>query len=98
MDPEIFKAYDIRGIYGETIDEELAFKIGRAFGQIIGKGTIVIGRDTRLSAPSISKAVAEGIAEAGYRTVFNCNEEGGQVVFHLHLHLLGGRAMGWPPG
>ena len=61
----VFKAYDIRGVYGKTIDEELAFKIGRAFGQIIGKGTIVIGRDTRLSAPSISKAVAEGIMEAG---------------------------------
>lgn len=39
-----------------------------------------------------------GIAEEGYRTVFNCNSWGGQVVFHLHLHLLGGRAMQWPPG
>lgn len=65
----IFKAYDIRGIYGDTIDEETAFKIGRAFGQIIEKGTIVIGRDTRLSAPSISKAVAEGITEAGLDVV-----------------------------
>lgn len=40
----------------------------------------------------------EGIAEAGYRTVFNCNRAGGQEVFHLHLHLLGGRQMTWPPG
>lgn len=40
----------------------------------------------------------QGIAEAGYRTLINCNAEGGQVVFHLHLHLLGGRTMGWPPG
>ncbi len=38
------------------------------------------------------------IAERGYRLVFNCNREGGQMVFHIHLHLLGGRAMGWPPG
>ncbi|MFO1351019.1 MAG: histidine triad nucleotide-binding protein [Gammaproteobacteria bacterium] len=39
-----------------------------------------------------------GIAENGYRTVMNCNEAGGQLVFHLHLHLLAGRLMGWPPG
>ena len=38
------------------------------------------------------------IAERGFRTVINCGREGGQTVSHLHLHLLGGRAMGWPPG
>ena len=40
----------------------------------------------------------EGFAEQGYRTIMNCNADGGQTVFHIHLHLLGGRAMGWPPG
>lgn len=47
-----------------------------------------------------AKKVAEklGIAESGYRTVMNCNEGAGQSVFHLHLHILGGRQMGWPPG
>lgn len=40
----------------------------------------------------------EGLAENGYRTVMNCNTDGGQTVFHLHLHLLGGRRMAWPPG
>jgi histidine triad (HIT) family protein len=39
-----------------------------------------------------------GIAEDGYRVVLNCNANGGQTVFHLHAHLLGGRAMAWPPG
>jgi histidine triad (HIT) family protein len=39
-----------------------------------------------------------GHAEAGYRTVFNCNRDAGQTVFHLHLHLLAGRALRWPPG
>lgn len=39
-----------------------------------------------------------GIAEAGFRIVNNCNEAGGQVVWHLHFHLLGGRSMTWPPG
>ncbi len=43
-------------------------------------------------------ARAEGIAEGGYRTVFNTNADAGQTVFHLHLHLLGGRTMKWPPG
>ena len=43
-------------------------------------------------------AANEGLAEPGYRTVMNCNADGGQAVYHIHLHLLGGRAMGWPPG
>lgn len=43
-------------------------------------------------------AARDGIAEPGYRTVFNCNAEAGQTVFHLHLHVLGGRVMEWPPG
>lgn len=43
-------------------------------------------------------AKQQGIAEEGYRTVFNCNDNGGQAVYHLHLHLLGGRQMAWPPG
>ena len=43
-------------------------------------------------------ATAEGIADEGYRAVMNCNAAAGQTVFHIHLHLLGGREMGWPPG
>jgi histidine triad (HIT) family protein len=39
-----------------------------------------------------------GVADTGYRTVFNCNADAGQTVFHIHLHVLGGRAMSWPPG
>ena len=40
----------------------------------------------------------KGYADRGYRTVFNCNAEAGQTVFHIHLHLLAGRPLGWPPG
>ncbi len=40
----------------------------------------------------------QGFAQDGYRTVINCNEHGGQTVFHLHVHLLAGRRMHWPPG
>lgn len=43
-------------------------------------------------------AAEKGYAERGYRTVLNCNAEAGQTVFHIHLHLLAGRVMGWPPG
>jgi histidine triad (HIT) family protein len=39
-----------------------------------------------------------GISADGYRTVLNCNKSGGQAVYHIHLHLLGGRQMKWPPG
>lgn len=43
-------------------------------------------------------AAAENIAESGYRVVVNCGDDGGQTVSHLHVHLLGGRHLGWPPG
>jgi histidine triad (HIT) family protein len=43
-------------------------------------------------------AKKEGVSEDGYRVVMNCNEHGGQSVYHIHLHLLGGRQLDWPPG
>lgn len=43
-------------------------------------------------------AAQEGLADKGFRYVINCGEWGGQTVFHLHLHILGGRRMEWPPG
>lgn len=43
-------------------------------------------------------AESEGVADNGYRVVMNCNQDGGQAVYHIHLHILGGRQMGWPPG
>ena len=43
-------------------------------------------------------AKEHGYDQRGYRTVFNCNREAGQTVFHIHLHLLAGRGLGWPPG
>lgn len=49
-----------------------------------------------LSAQRLAKT--EGIADSGYRLVMNCNNDGGQTVYHIHLHLLGGRGMHWPPG
>jgi histidine triad (HIT) family protein len=49
-----------------------------------------------LAAKEIAKTL--GVEERGYRVVMNCNEDGGQTVFHLHLHFLAGREMTWPPG
>lgn len=43
-------------------------------------------------------AILTGIADSGYRTVMNCNADAGQSVFHIHLHVLGGRRLQWPPG
>jgi histidine triad (HIT) family protein len=43
-------------------------------------------------------AKSKGVSANGYRTVFNTNREAGQTVFHIHLHLIGGRTMHWPPG
>jgi len=43
-------------------------------------------------------AEQEGVADGGYRTLINCNRDGGQSVFHIHLHMLAGRSMQWPPG
>jgi histidine triad (HIT) family protein len=43
-------------------------------------------------------ALALGVADSGYRTLINCNRDAGQYIFHLHMHLLAGRPLGWPPG
>lgn len=51
-----------------------------------------------LSLMAAEIAKTEGIAESGYRVVINTNSDAGQTVFHIHLHLLGGRSMSWPPG
>ncbi len=57
---------------------------------------VVLGGHLLQTAAKVAKQ--QGYAESGYRTVFNCNNDGGQTVHHLHLHLLGGRQMHWPPG
>ncbi len=58
--------------------------------------------DEQLIGELVRKATAiakeRGLAAGGFRTVFNTNRDAGQTVFHIHLHLLGGRPLGWPPG
>ncbi len=55
----------------------------------------LLGKLSRVAAKLANNA---GFAEEGYRVVMNCNDAGGQAVYHIHLHLLAGRQMGWPPG
>lgn len=56
--------------------------------ELVGRMVLVAGK----------VAVDDGVDERGYRMLLNCNPEAGQSVFHIHLHVLGGRPMGWPPG
>jgi len=61
---------------------------------ITDEDRLVVGHMVQTAA---SLAQQMGFAADGYRTVFNCNEHGGQTVYHIHLHVLGGKPMGWPP-
>ncbi len=63
--------------------------------EIQDEDTELVGR-ILMTAKKI--AIQAGIADEGYRSVFNCNAQAGQTVFHLHLHVLGGRDLTWPPG
>ena len=67
----------------------------RTINDINGEDKSLIG-ELFMVAKEIAKK--EGISEKGYRTIFNCNEHGGQTVYHIHLHVLGGRQLEWPPG
>ena len=65
LDPRIFKAYDVRGLYGSELDEEGAYAIGRAYVEHFEPRSIAVGRDMRVSAPSMAAAVMEGAADGG---------------------------------
>jgi phosphomannomutase len=88
--PDIYKAYDIRGIYGEQIDGELAERIGRAFAQVLaglaGKRVselrIGLGRDMRLSAPELSARYRDGMLGAG-ASVLDAGQVGSEMLYFL---------------
>jgi phosphomannomutase len=65
LDPKVFKAYDVRGLYPSELDEEGAFAIGRAFVEQFEPKSIAVGRDMRVSAPSMAAAVIQGATEGG---------------------------------
>ncbi len=69
IDPSIFLAYDVRGIYGENLTDEVAYRIGRAAAQYLNAPEIAVGRDMRLSSPQLAEALIRGITDQGVNAV-----------------------------
>src|SRR5579884_4210030 len=69
VNPAIFSAYDIRGVYGETLTDEVAYRIGRAAAQYLQVPQIAVGRDMRLSSPNLAEALIRGITDQGVDVV-----------------------------
>ena len=65
LDPAVFKAYDVRGLYPSQLDEDGAYRIGRAYVEHFEPRTIAVGRDMRVSSPSMAAAAIEGAADGG---------------------------------
>lgn len=98
MEYSCFKAYDIRGRVPDQLNEDIAYRIGRAFAQYLNAKTVCLGHDIRLTSPSLAAAVAKGINDAGadvldiglvgteeiYFATFNNNVDGGIVVTASH--------------
>src|SRR5436305_3973176 len=94
LDPKVFKAYDVRGIYGEELDEAGAHAIGRAYVEEFEPRRIAVGRDMRLSAPDMARAFMQGAAEAG-ADVLDLGMVGTEMVYFAvgELGLDGGAAV-----
>ena len=73
----------------------IPFKHIATLNDITSEDTLLLGQMLQTAK---HLALKYNIAEAGYRTVFNCNLAAGQAVYHIHLHVLGGRQLNWPPG
>jgi phosphomannomutase len=91
LDPAVFKAYDVRGLYPSQLDEEGAYRIGRAYVEHFEPRAIAVGRDMRLSAPAMAAAVVEGAADGG-ADVLDIGLVGTEMLYHAvgELGLEGG--------
>jgi phosphomannomutase len=69
VDPSIFKAYDIRGIYGETLNEEVARAVGKAFAKVLSPQTVIVGRDGRVSSPTLRDNLVAALTEVGVNVI-----------------------------
>jgi phosphomannomutase len=81
LEPKVFKAYDVRGIYPAELDEEGARAIGRAYAEQFEPRTIAVGRDMRVSSPSMQEAFVRGAAEAGV-DVLDIGMVGTEMLYH----------------
>jgi len=91
LDPAVFKAYDIRGLYPSQLDEEGAYRVGRAYVGHFEPRTIAVGRDMRLSSPAMARAAIEGAADGG-ADVIDIGLVGTEMLYHAvsDLSLEGG--------
>src|SRR5205809_7076247 len=69
VDPEIFHAYDVRGIYGQDLTDEIAYRIGRAAAHYLNEPEIAVGRDMRLSSPQLAAALIRGVTDQGVNAI-----------------------------
>jgi phosphomannomutase len=94
LDPKVFKAYDVRGVYGTELDEAGAYAIGRAFVDQFEPKRIAVGHDMRLSSPAMAEAVRAGASEAG-ATVLDLGMVGTEMLYFAvgELQLDGGVAV-----
>jgi phosphomannomutase len=93
IDPGIFKAYDIRGLYPSQLDAEVARRVGRAFVDYLGARRVAVGRDCRLSSPALAAAFVEGAASQG-ASVADIGVVGTDVLYyHVARHDLDGGAI-----
>ena len=81
-----FGAYDIRGIYPKTINEEIAYRIGRFFPSLFTAKKVVVGNDIRLSGPAIKKALMKGLMESGC-DVIDIGQCGTEMIYFATFHL-----------
>jgi phosphomannomutase len=91
LDPSVFKAYDVRGIYPTELDEEGAYRVARAYAEHFEPRAVAVGHDMRLSAPAMYQAVVNGIADAGVDAV-ELGLVGTEMLYHgvAELELDGG--------
>ena len=81
LDPKVFKAYDVRGIHPTELDEEGAYRIGRGYVEEFEPRTIAVGRDMRISAPTMAAALIEGAADGG-ADVLDLGLVGTEMVYY----------------
>ena len=81
-----FKAYDVRGVYPDEVNEELAYRVGRIFSAMFAAETVVVGHDIRLSGRSIVDALTEGLRHGGTK-VYDIGQCGTEMIYFATAHL-----------
>jgi phosphomannomutase len=86
LDPSVFKAYDVRGLYPSQLDEEGAYRVARAYATHFEPRSVALGHDMRLSSPSVAQAAADGIADSG-ADVVELGLVGTEMLYHAVTEL-----------